>query len=1151
MAAGTIIGRVSVKVLPDTSGFRQKAETELGKAEKGLTAKAEIELDDKGLGTQVKAAREKAQKQLKELTLQINLDNQQSLMRSIRQVQAELDKLDATELKVGLNRDDLNAAADLLKERLDEVATLDLKIDKKSQAGLESAISKINQQLVEMEKIDFSVKLDRASLIKARDEMLAELDQKIQLQVEVDRQAANAIRQRIVDQLKAIPINTKLDQASVTKVMREIEGYLDQIEDLRAVITPEMDERAKAQVNRQIDDIKDKIDDLKAQIKPDVSMPFWANAWKTLALLTRDRFVHLYTKVNEASLAAATAAINRLSGARVVTNMVKELGESLGNLDRSAPKIAGIAAGIFALGGAATNAVGSVLSLAGSLISMAPAALALPGLLGGMALGALAAGIAFKDFGKYVPELKTDWNNLKSTISDNFWDKAATPMRDMVRTLFPQFSAGMSMIGTKTGEFFGKFANSLTGALDGRLDGMFANLGKSIDIAGNSTGSLANIIAILGDLGSQYLPRLAQWFVDITKQFSDFLTKSEKTGALKEWVDNGITALGQLGSVLKSIGSIFLSLTEAATLGGGGTLAGLSTTLAGVAEVAKDPVFQGQLAEFFRSTSEAMSLIGERAGPALQAFLSNLLTTFSNVLPTIGATLGIALDAVATALADPALSAGLSSMFQGLKEGVAAIAPVFSTLGPVLGMLAQTIGAVLSALGPVIAAVLSALIPALETLLPVLQPIIEMLGGILTQALTALTPLFTTLVTLIAALLPPIAALIEPLFNLVMAILQPLLDIITEVVTAAMPPLTAAFTRLSESLQPVIEILTVVVGFLMDMLGPAIKFVAEMLMNTLIVAFELIATVFEVVVGVVMGIWNTWSALFRGDWEGVWNGIKQIWGSVWDGIVSIFKTIWDQIQRFWGQASSMFTDRWESVWNGIKSFFSGIWKAISSAFSAALGAVRSLWDSNLNTIQTLWSTCWNAVRNFLSSAWQAIQTAIGTGITNAIQFFRDMPNRILSALGNLGNLLLGVGEDIINGLIRGIRNMFGDVENVLGNLTSMLPDWKGPESLDKVLLVRAGELVIGGFIRGMESQYDAVRRSLRGLTSDVAGMTVDGPQIGGVNTPNMANQIAGALSATGTEGPVVKVLNYYAAAGSSLDGEEDLFAAAGRARMVW
>lgn len=65
--------------------------------------------------------------------------------------------------------------------------------------------------------------------------------------------------------------------------------------------------------------------------------------------------------------------------------------------------------------------------------------------------------------------------------------------------------------------------------------------------------------------------------------------------------------------------------------------------------------------------------------------------------------------------------------------------------------------------------------------------------------------------------------------------------------------------------------------------------------------------------------------------------------------------------------------------------------------------------------------------------------------------------------------------------------MFGKVKSTLSNLTAKIKDWKGPASLDRVLLRDNGKLIIGGFITGLESQYGNVRASLATLTSSLSG----------------------------------------------------------------
>ena len=127
-----------------------------------------------------------------------------------------------------------------------------------------------------------------------------------------------------------------------------------------------------------------------------------------------------------------------------------------------------------------------------------------------------------------------------------------------------------------------------------------------------------------------------------------------------------------------------------------------------------------------------------------------------------------------------------------------------------------------------------------------------------------------------------------------------------------------------------------------------------------------------------------------------------------------------------------------------------------------------------------------------------------------------MPGKIKDAVGNLGSTLLNAGKELIGGLIKGITSKFGDVKNTLGNLTGKLTSWKGPESLDRVILQKSGRLVIDGFITGLESRYDNVQSSLGGLTSSLNSS---------VALPAGARLSDGPAAAGGSGASVTQIIN--------------------------
>lgn len=146
-------------------------------------------------------------------------------------------------------------------------------------------------------------------------------------------------------------------------------------------------------------------------------------------------------------------------------------------------------------------------------------------------------------------------------------------------------------------------------------------------------------------------------------------------------------------------------------------------------------------------------------------------------------------------------------------------------------------------------------------------------------------------------------------------------------------------------------------------------------------------------------------------------------------------------------------------------------------------------------------------RRIVNSVWATIRSAWGnipgfvSGIVGKIAgFFSGVKNRILGFFSGAGGWLKDAARRIIDGFIDGLRAGFRRVEDTLGNLTGMLPDWKGPAERDRSILSESGRLIIEGFREGLETQYAGVERSLSrwtgslgtSLTADVTGTTTGG-----------------------------------------------------------
>lgn len=115
-----------------------------------------------------------------------------------------------------------------------------------------------------------------------------------------------------------------------------------------------------------------------------------------------------------------------------------------------------------------------------------------------------------------------------------------------------------------------------------------------------------------------------------------------------------------------------------------------------------------------------------------------------------------------------------------------------------------------------------------------------------------------------------------------------------------------------------------------------------------------------------------------------------------------------------------------------------------------------------------------------------------------VDWVKDIPQKIVNAIGNVGRLLWNVGGDIVDGLVGGIKDAFGWVEDTFNDLTSLIPDWKGPESVDRTLLAGPAKVIMTGFSTDLlEEASKTVRPALARIGAD---MTITAPSLSPLST---------------------------------------------------
>ena len=473
-----------------------------------------------------------------------------------------------------------------------------------------------------------------------------------------------------------------------------------------------------------------------------------------------------------------------------------------------------------------------------------------------------------------------------------------------------------------------------------------------------------------------------------------------------------------------------------------------------------------------------------------------------------------ALDKANAAVNGPLWQGTLSSIFSAMGDAASHAFAGVGSLGDAFVSLAPTLSTILPLVGQIIETGLKGISGALQD--PAFQGGLESFFQNVLIAVQALAPAmpalgeaFGALATvggeLLAAVAPLIAQLVEQLAPVMTQLAELLAPIIEQLAAALMPVIQA--------LGPVLSALFAVLGPLInDLLAaivPAIGPIVSALSAALIPAFQLVGTTVKALMPIVIPIINI----------------------IRDASVNMMRVIQGTVNVVMG----IITGDWSQAWNGIKQIGTGVWNYIKSAFSnfgqLIVGIARAAW----NLLGSVISGGWNLIKSGASAAWNGITSTISSGVSRAVNFVRNLPNSIRNIFSSAGSWLLSAGKNIINGLLNGISSMIGAVKNKLSRLTSMLPSWKGPAPVDKVLLTPAGEMIMQGLIKGLESQYGAVRSSLQGLTEDLTkpatiGLSADVqplPARASTGRPNPAPESSGSFDKGSRSGATINITNNY------------------------
>lgn len=396
-----------------------------------------------------------------------------------------------------------------------------------------------------------------------------------------------------------------------------------------------------------------------------------------------------------------------------------------------------------------------------------------------------------------------------------------------------------------------------------------------------------------------------------------------------------------------------------------------------------------------------------------------------------------ALNALGLAISTIAGTAGslLLAVLKAIGPAITALAPLFSQLATTLGSLLTPI---IEALSPILTEVAEALSGALGSVLPPLADAIAMVAS-------ALLPFISMLVTDLAPIIGELAPVIGAFATALGIMLAAALTAVMPLFEAFMPVLQQIATDLLPQLIPLI--LTLAEGFAAA--APVMLLMANIVGGVLIAAMKVLIPVLSFVIQAFteFGKFMVWIigpiAAFIGKWT---EATK---------IVDIIRTV-----------------------------FFAIVDIIMSRVQLAISVVRSAIGFILTAFSGL-----SSLASTVGAYFGRMRDAIAEKVNSAVAFVRGIPGQIKSALGNLGSLLFNAGQEIINGLVNGIRSLAGRAADAaraaVAGIPAAVKGLLGISSPSKVAMA-LGREVPRGLALGILDTADLVRRATEQAAAQVA-----------------------------------------------------------------
>lgn len=326
----------------------------------------------------------------------------------------------------------------------------------------------------------------------------------------------------------------------------------------------------------------------------------------------------------------------------------------------------------------------------------------------------------------------------------------------------------------------------------------------------------------------------------------------------------------------------------------------------------------------------------------------------------------------------------------------------------------------------------------------------------------------------------------------------PVLNQIMESLTPILQKITEWAQQNPELVQTITVIIGAVLGVVAVLGGLALAFTAVTGGVAAVIAIFTALTspvglaIAAIAAGIAIGEllyqnWDTIKAKGQEVWQGVQKYVSDAWRGVqdaWNGVGAWFDGIWNDVKtsttKQWGDIETTATTKFNEIKEAASRAFNGLPEPVRSALTAIVGVVRGQFE----LVKNIFTTTFAIIKALVRGDMNGVRQAFKDGFDRAVQISKKAKDDIVGALRDLGNRLIQMGRDAIQGLINGMSEKIdaavAKAQELAGKVIGAVKgafDIRSPSRVMKSL----GEWVSEGLALGIDHKAPMVEKSAKKL----------------------------------------------------------------------